>query len=387
MKKKSLVIGGSNGIGLAIGIELSKICNEVHIVDKVKPELELPSNVYYFHHNLIENDFTFLSKYDDINILIITAGFGRISPFESITEPEIFNCFFVNSISTATILNHFFNKMKSAQDFYCAVMGSIAGLVSSPLFALYGSTKAAVCKLIESLNIELEESHTENRILNVSPGSIKGTKFNGGKNEIELIKYLAQDIISFMMKREVLFIPEYDSIYKKVLTNYFNNPHNFGINSYKYKSQSGRLNLKPQVKIGYLSGTFDMFHIGHLNLIKRAKEFCDYLVVGVHKDASHKNKIAYIPFEERIAIVKSIKYVDKAIQSEAEDIDIYLKGIVKFDYLFVGSDYKGSERFNRYEDFFKDKNVEIIYFPCTINTSSTQLREYISNNSKIQNNE
>ena len=111
--------------------------------------------------------------------------------------------------------------------------------------------------------------------------------------------------------------------------------------------------------------------------MRRAKEHCDYLVVGIHKDASHKGKDAFIPFDERVDIVRNIKYVDEVIQSEPEDSDVYTKGIVKYDYLFVGSDYKGTERFNRYEAYFADKGVEIIYFPYTQGTSSTQLRDYI----------
>ena len=79
-------------------------------------------------------------------------------------------------------------------------------------------------------------------------------------------------------------------------------------------------------------------------------------------------------------IVKNIKYVDEVIVSEKEDCDVYLKGIVKYDYLFVGSDYKGTERFNRYEELFADKGVEIVYFPYTQRTSSTQLREVLNKN-------
>jgi len=127
--------------------------------------------------------------------------------------------------------------------------------------------------------------------------------------------------------------------------------------------------------VGYLSGTFDLFHIGHLNILKRAKENCDYLVVGIHRDGSHKGKKTFIPFEERMEIVKSIKYVDEVIESEREDCDVYLKGRVKYDRLFVGSDYKGTERFNRYEKLFEGTGVQIVYFPYTKGTSSTQLRD------------
>lgn len=127
--------------------------------------------------------------------------------------------------------------------------------------------------------------------------------------------------------------------------------------------------------VGYLSGTFDLFHIGHLNILKRAKENCDYLVVGIHRDGSHKGKKTFIPFEERMEIVKSIKYVDEVIESEREDCDVYLKGRVKYDRLFVRSDYKGTERFNRYEKLIEGTGIQIVYFPYTKGTSSTQLRD------------
>ena len=101
------------------------------------------------------------------------------------------------------------------------------------------------------------------------------------------------------------------------------------------------------------------------------------MVVGIHKDASHKGKETYISFEERCEIVKHIDYVDEVIQAFKEDSDAW--AVLKYDYLFVGSDYKGTERFIRYEEFFKDKGVKIIYFPYTEGTSSTQLRKVIEN--------
>ena len=128
--------------------------------------------------------------------------------------------------------------------------------------------------------------------------------------------------------------------------------------------------------VGYLSGTFDLFHIGHLNLIRRAKEQCDHLIVGVHKSGSWKGKNSFIPYEERLAIIGSVRYVDQAVEAFTEDTDAY--EVYKFDRLFVGSDYKGTERFAEYEKYFKDKGVEIIYFPYTQGTSSTQLRSRLS---------
>ena len=184
--EKALVIGGSNGIGLAIALELKKRGLSVHVVDKASNDLLEGNGISFCQANLMDPDFSFLNQFKDIDTLIITAGFGRIAPFEDIKEQEIQNSFQVNSIAAMRILHFFYPMMKQGKAFHCAVMGSIAGLVSSPLFATYGATKAALCKAIESLNIELEMAGTQNRILNVSPGSIKGTRFNGGNNDLSL---------------------------------------------------------------------------------------------------------------------------------------------------------------------------------------------------------
>lgn len=128
---------------------------------------------------------------------------------------------------------------------------------------------------------------------------------------------------------------------------------------------------------GYLSGTFDLFHIGHLNLIRRARAMCDRLIVGVHETAGFKGGSTFIPFEERIDIIRSCRYVDEAVTASDEDSDDWER--FHFDMLFVGSDYKGSERFRRYEEFFADKNVRIVYFPYTDTTSSSKIRALIDN--------
>lgn len=380
--KKAVVVGGSNGIGLTLAMKLIEAKYYVVILDRVAPDNGLLSDCDKFSYeycDLLDYDemlINRLSQDEEIETLFITAGFGRVADFEYLHTAEIQNMIQVNTVSAIKIIRSFYDRIKSENDFYCGVMGSIAGLISSPMFSVYAASKAAICRFVESVNVELEVSGTSNRILNVSPGSIKGTKFNGGSNDVESTSTLATEILKQLFSKKELFIPQYDEIYKGVIDRYNADPHEYGVHSYNYKIQSGRAVNEKRVKVGYLSGTFDLFHIGHLNLLRRAKKQCDYLIVGVHPDASHKGKQTFIPFEERKAIVSACRYVDRVVDSCPEDSDAWDK--YHYDKLFVGSDYKGTERFIRYEKYFADKNVQIVYFDYTKGTSSTQIRNSIS---------
>ena len=132
--------------------------------------------------------------------------------------------------------------------------------------------------------------------------------------------------------------------------------------------------------IGYTTGVFDMFHIGHLNILKNAKERCDYLIVGVSTDElvmKEKNKTPVIPFDERVEIIKAIKYVDQVVPQENKDkYSAWEK--YGFDKMFVGSDWKGTPAWEKYEEQFSEIAVEIIYLPHTDGTSSTILRKKIT---------
>lgn len=131
-------------------------------------------------------------------------------------------------------------------------------------------------------------------------------------------------------------------------------------------------------RIGYTTGVYDMFHIGHLNILKKAKSQCDYLIVGVTTDelVLYKNKSAIIPHKERMEIVESIKYVDKVVPQENMDkMGAWKK--YKFDVMFVGSDWKGTTKWNDFERQFREVDVDIVYFPYTQGTSSTKLRDVL----------
>lgn len=133
--------------------------------------------------------------------------------------------------------------------------------------------------------------------------------------------------------------------------------------------------------VGYTTGVYDMFHIGHLNILKRAKEQCDYLIVGVSTDElvqKEKNKTPVITFEERTEIIKAIRYVDEVVpQLDKNKLAAWEK--YHFDKMFVGSDWQGTPQWIKFEEQFAPLGVEIVYLPHTDGVSSTKLTNYIKN--------
>lgn len=378
--KKAIIIGGSNGIGLALGKKLIDRGYYIEICDKSCPEAGIlnPDYHHYRYCNLLDFDeelFSHLALDTTVDILIITAGFGRIADFQFHHLAEIDQILTVDTISTIKIIKCFYERIRSSLPFYTGIMGSISGWLSTPAASVYAAAKAGVVRFMESVNIELEAAGTSNRILDISPASFQGSNFYGGKNDLAMMDSLADEILQHLFRSDTLFIPQYEETFKAVIQRYHENPREYGIYSYNYKKNSGRLDNSKHIKIGYLSGTFDLFHVGHLNLLYRAKQQCDYLIVGVHRDGKWKGKKTFIPQEERKAIVSACKYVDKVVDSCYEDSDAW--ELWHYDKLFVGSDYKGSERFKRYEEYFEDKKVEIVYFPYTQGTSSSEIRRVI----------
>lgn len=135
--------------------------------------------------------------------------------------------------------------------------------------------------------------------------------------------------------------------------------------------------MEKKYKIGYTTGVYDMFHIGHLNIIRRAKEQCEYLIVGVSTDEcvqSYKNKTPIIPYEERAAIVQAIRYVDEVVPQTSMDKLEFLKKR-HFDVMFHGDEWKGTELYNKYEKEFAKYGAKIEYLTHTDGISSTILRE------------
>lgn len=142
---------------------------------------------------------------------------------------------------------------------------------------------------------------------------------------------------------------------------------------------------KTNFKIGYTTGTFDMFHVGHLHILQQAKAMCDYLIVGVSTDELvqlYKNKKPIIPFDDRVSIIESTKFVDRVIAQENRDkIAAFEK--FHFDVMFVGDDWKGDALFENVEKYLNAHGAKVVYFPYTKGVSSTMLREKIIMNRNL----
>lgn len=137
-------------------------------------------------------------------------------------------------------------------------------------------------------------------------------------------------------------------------------------------------------KIGYTQGVYDMFHVGHLNLINHAKEQCEYLIVGINSDRlveSYKNKTPVISQENRKKIIENIKAVDRAVIADTLD-KVEMHKLYGFDAVFIGDDWKNNSRWIKTEEELGRVGADVVYLPHTPDVSSTQLREVVNNNVK-----
>lgn len=225
--RRVLIVGGANGIGLAIATALAERdeVERVYIVDKqVVPRDYMNPKFKWYYFNLDETEgnrffdkYMFFDRFMDIDGLIITAGFGSLKLFKDITDSEIDSYFRVNTIPAMKLIKKFYDKLDSQHAFPCSVMVSIAGSLSSPWLSVYGATKAALKSFIQSVNVELRKSGSVNQILDVSPGHIDGTSFSGGETDLDSVMPLAREILQELEKKSDLFIPQYSEVYQEVL--------------------------------------------------------------------------------------------------------------------------------------------------------------------------
>lgn len=243
MIKRLLVVGGANGIGLSIAHEIAarETTEKVYVVDKapLKVEYSHPKIESYIF-DLAVDDYTFFDRFKDIDGLMITAGFGRLALFRNVEEQHIIDSFNVNAIPVLRLIKRFYGKLEGKENFYCGVMDSIAGWMSSPFLAVYGATKAALKIFIESVNVELQKGGSKNVILNVAPGFIKGSSFYGKNNDLNSLRPMTNDILEHLEAKDDLFIPKYEEVFKEVLQRYHDDFRKEGAHSYDYKINSTR---------------------------------------------------------------------------------------------------------------------------------------------------
>jgi short-subunit dehydrogenase len=243
--KRILIVGGANGIGLSLATELAKReeSEKIYIVDKAEVADEYRHAKFEtFLFDLTAEDYSLFDRFTDIDTLFISAGFGHLALFRDISEADIIRYVNVNTLPTLRLIKRFYPQLEGSTDFRCGVMVSIAGFMSSPFLSVYAATKAALKVFIESVNVELIKAGSSNRILNVSPGSIPGTRFDGGTTtDLTLTEPLTRDIIHHLDQKDDLFIPKYDEVFRHVLDRYHSDFRAEGLHSYDYKEQSGRI--------------------------------------------------------------------------------------------------------------------------------------------------
>ena len=237
---RALVVGGSSGIGLSIVLNLvgRGACDRVYVLDKAAfPDAYKSDKIVSSICDLSMGDYSCLEGIDDIDALYITAGFGHLKFFQEMSDGYIQSSFAVNAIAPIQIIRHYYDRMLSDKGFTCGVMVSIAGRLSSPLFSVYSATKAALSKFIEAVNVELDVQGSKNRILEVSPGSMKGTGFTGGVSNPSMTAELAAEIIRRAEAHEELYIPQYEEVFKGVIERYEADAHRYGVESFWYKKK------------------------------------------------------------------------------------------------------------------------------------------------------
>lgn len=243
--KKAVIVGGSNGIGLAISKKLLDYGYNLEICDCIAPEdgvLEETKVTYHFCDLRYFDEVLYqkLADDQDVELLMVTAGVGRIADFQYHHIAEIDKMLMIDAVSTIKIFRIFYERILDQKVFYAGVMGSISGWMSSPSASVYAAAKAAIVRFVESVNIELEAYGSSNRILDVSPASFKGSKFYGGKNDLTEMESLASDVAKHLFAHDVRFIPNYEETFRAVLERYHEDSHEYGLHSYQYKKGVGK---------------------------------------------------------------------------------------------------------------------------------------------------
>lgn len=359
---KVAILGSTSFLGRAVKELLSKRIPNVQFLEFSRKNNNL----------FLSRDFDFEKFIENLinqkpEIIINCVGAGMIQEFKDVSRATLEKDFITNAEFPAKVFLslHNFEELKFALN-----LSSVSVDLPSPLFASYAASKAYASKIIETINSEnlakkMQVVITDAHLFNFKSSS----NFSGGNNvpsseEMERIG----KTIDAMFNKQMIF---YEEGFLEVLEKSKNNLDFFVQKSFNDKSERVK-NIGNKQNIGYLTGSFDAFHFGHINLIRRASQMCDRLIIGIHKDGKRKNVEFVHSLDERISYLKSIRFVDEVIITSGEDDKDW--EVAKYNTLFVGSDYQGTERFNKYE-ITLERKAKIVYLPRTEGVSSTLMRE------------
>ncbi len=236
--EKIVIIGGTSGIGLSLAIELRQRFNDsnILIIGRNKPDKLCDKHNFYFHKidlSLPNNDWKFCQN---SNYVIYAAGVGKISKFDEIRDEDISKTISINATNVIQLINSKKKELKSLDDCKISVVTSIAGKIPSPLFAIYGATKAMVSSYISSINIELKKEGFKNQIIEIAPGYIEGTSLYGEKTDLEKLHKISKIILDNIDENKNFIIPENEKMYLEIIERAQKNPQEFGSESYDYKN-------------------------------------------------------------------------------------------------------------------------------------------------------
>lgn len=233
-----VIFGGTSGLGLSLAIELRQRFNKsnILIVGRNKPDEFCDRYNLNFHKidlSSLNNNWKFCQN---SNYIIYTSGVGKISKFDEIEDKDINKTISINATNVIQLINSKKKELKSLDDCKISVVTSIASKIPSPLFAIYGATKAMVSSYISSINIELKKEGFKNQVIEIAPGYIEGTSFYGKKTDLEKLHNISKTILDNIDKNKNLIIPENEKMYLEIIKRAQKNPFEFGSESYDYKN-------------------------------------------------------------------------------------------------------------------------------------------------------
>lgn len=246
------IYGASHGLGLAAA---KRLVEDGFTVELIGRDFALAQETFaattvadgqvkFIPHDLLVDDLNnlFAKVAGKPLAVFYTAGIGRLQPFCDTDTSYVRACYAINAEIPTVLIKKYYDDLCGREDFYLGCVTSITGQIVSPLFSVYGASKAATSRLIESVNIELKVIGSRNRITDFCPGNFSGSSFSGGPTDLSKLAELAVQLINTTFSRTGLFIPDYETVYKSVFERYRNDGETFGLSSYEYKMERSRSN-------------------------------------------------------------------------------------------------------------------------------------------------